>query len=55
MFEKAYKFYRKNENSRALNVISQSNQTELRFIELKAQILYRLERFDEALELFKLV
>jgi hypothetical protein len=52
-FEKAYAFYRSKEDKAALGVISKLDQNETRVIELKTQILYRMERFDDALELLK--
>ena len=52
-FEKAYAFYRGKKDVAALGVIRKLDSTEPRVMELKAQILYRMEKFGEALELFK--
>ncbi|KAI1708390.1 SRP72 RNA-binding domain-containing protein [Ditylenchus destructor] len=53
IFEQAYIFYRRNMNREALREIKKGDQNEVRFMELKAQLLYRLERGEEALELFE--
>lgn len=52
-FEKAYAFYRKNNDQVALNVLNKLDQNEPRVMELKAQILYRMEQFEASLELLK--
>uniref|UniRef100_A0A915DFZ4 Signal recognition particle subunit SRP72 n=1 Tax=Ditylenchus dipsaci TaxID=166011 RepID=A0A915DFZ4_9BILA len=52
IFERAYLFYRKNQNKEALAEIAKGNENEVRFMELKAQLLYRLERGEEALQIF---
>jgi signal recognition particle subunit SRP72 len=53
IFEKAYCFYRANKHEEALKTISQFEDLDLRSKELKAQILYRLERYDEAATLYR--
>ncbi|KAL3090848.1 hypothetical protein niasHS_007223 [Heterodera schachtii] len=52
-FEKAYAFYRKKNDTAALGVIRKLDGSVPRVMELKAQILYRMEQYQEALELFK--
>lgn len=52
-FEKAYAFYRKANDQAALGVIHKLDQSEPRVMELKAQILYRMEQFEAAMDLLK--
>ncbi|KAK6104440.1 SRP72 RNA-binding domain family protein [Brugia pahangi] len=52
LFEKAYVLYRKQEDGAALETLSKASECDYRCMELKAQLLYRAERFDEALEIF---
>lgn len=52
-FEKAYAFYRRKNDKAAVNVLAKLDQNEPRVMELKAQILYRMERFEEALDVSK--
>ncbi|KAJ8923698.1 hypothetical protein NQ315_010279 [Exocentrus adspersus] len=53
IFEKAYCYYRANKPEDALNTIDQSEEEiDFRVKELRAQILYRLEKFNEASELY---
>uniref|UniRef100_A0A7E4VN07 Signal recognition particle subunit SRP72 n=1 Tax=Panagrellus redivivus TaxID=6233 RepID=A0A7E4VN07_PANRE len=52
-FEKAYILYRRNENDAALEELAKANQEEVGVIELKAQLFYRLERFEEARDLLR--
>jgi hypothetical protein len=52
-FEKSYAFYRKKNDQVALNVLNKLDQNEPRVMELKAQILYRMEQFEASLELLK--
>ena len=52
-FEKAYAFYCKKNDQVALNVLNKLDQNEPRVMELKAQILYRMEHFEASLELLK--
>ncbi|XP_018578059.1 signal recognition particle subunit SRP72 [Anoplophora glabripennis] len=53
IFEKAYCYYRANKPEEALRTIRQSEEEiDFRTKELKAQILYRLENFDEAAKIY---
>ncbi|XKL66531.1 hypothetical protein PGB90_009951 [Kerria lacca] len=56
-FERAYCLYRLNESKKALEIISSCRNPSLKLTELQAQILYRLERYEECfktyLEIFK--
>lgn len=54
-FEKAYCEYRLNQPEKSLNTIDSCNLSPLpiNLKELRAQVLYRLEQFDESLELYK--
>lgn len=52
-FEKAYCYYRLNNISRALEVINNSNDNSIRMKELKAQVLYRLESYEECYKVYK--
>jgi len=54
-FEKAYCEYRKNQPEAALKTVEAVNLNPLppKLKELKAQILYRLEKFEECFELYK--
>lgn len=55
VFEKAYSQYRLNKSSEALRTIEGANINTLpaNLKELKAQVLYRLENFDECFNLYK--
>ncbi|CAH0562321.1 unnamed protein product [Brassicogethes aeneus] len=54
VFEKAYCFYRVNKHNEALEIIEQYDEvSDLRIKELKAQILYRIEKFTEAANLYQ--
>lgn len=54
VFEKAYCYYRVNKHKEALDIIEQNEErADLRIKELKAQILYRLERFPESASLYQ--
>lgn len=55
MFEKAYVEYRLNKSEDALKTIESANLNPLpaNLKELKAQVLYRLENFDECFNLYK--
>lgn len=55
VFEKAYSQYRLNKSSEALKTIEGANINPLpaNLKELKAQVLYRLENFDECFNLYK--
>lgn len=55
VFEKAYSQYRLNKSGDALKTIEGANITPLpaNLKELKAQVLYRLENFDECFNLYK--
>jgi len=50
-FEKAYCFYRLHDNENALKVLENSNDEKCE--ELRAQIYFRLERWDEAYEIYQ--
>lgn len=52
MFEKAYVLYRLQEDTAALQTLSKASESDYRCMELKAQLLYRAERFEEALKIF---
>lgn len=54
-FEKGYIHYRKNENDLALAELDKANQEDAQVLELKSQLFYRLEKFQEAYELLRLV
>ncbi|CAG0902779.1 unnamed protein product [Darwinula stevensoni] len=53
VFEKAYCLYRLNRNSEALNVIREGPEGDMHLKELNAQIMYRLERYQDCFELYK--
>lgn len=54
IFEKAYCYYRANKHEDALKTIEQNDDPDnLRIKELKAQILYRLENFTEAAQIYE--
>ncbi|KAJ8941871.1 hypothetical protein NQ318_001723 [Aromia moschata] len=54
IFEKAYCYYRANKPEDALATIDQSEtEIDFRTKELKAQTLYRLEKFNEAAEIYR--
>ena len=44
-FEKAYCLYRLNQNTEALEVISQAPEQTLQLKELRAQLFYKLDRY----------
>uniref|UniRef100_A0A2K6WMX9 Signal recognition particle subunit SRP72 n=1 Tax=Onchocerca volvulus TaxID=6282 RepID=A0A2K6WMX9_ONCVO len=52
LFEKAYVLYRMQEDAAALETLNKASEDDYRCMELKAQLLYRAERFDEALKIF---
>uniref|UniRef100_A0A1I7VLF4 Signal recognition particle subunit SRP72 n=1 Tax=Loa loa TaxID=7209 RepID=A0A1I7VLF4_LOALO len=52
LFEKAYVLYRMQEDAAALETLDKALESDYRCMELKAQLLYRAERFDEALKIF---
>ncbi|KAF8360430.1 srpa-72, partial [Pristionchus pacificus] len=52
-FEKAYIHYRTNENEESLEELSKCHPDDVRALELKAQLLYRLDRFQEAYDVYK--
>ncbi|KAF7637967.1 SRP72 domain-containing protein [Meloidogyne graminicola] len=52
-FDKAYRFYRNKNDKAAIGVIRKLDQNEPRVMELKAQIAYRMENFEEAMNLLK--
>ena len=45
--------YRLNDTSKALDVINKCKNPEVKHKELKAQILYRLERYDESYAVYR--
>lgn len=55
VFEKSYSQYRLNKSDEALKTIESANLNPLpaNLKELKAQVLYRLENFDECFNLYK--
>lgn len=52
-FEKGYCLYRLNQVSEALKVIESVQNPSLKIKELKAQILYRLERYEECFTVYR--
>ncbi|XP_050509494.1 signal recognition particle subunit SRP72 [Diabrotica virgifera virgifera] len=54
IFEKAYSYYRVNKPEEALKTIELSeNELDFRCKELKAQILYRLEQYDNSVSIYR--
>lgn len=53
VFEKAYVQYRLNDNDTAMETLSKMETDDVRCMELKAQLLYRAEKFDEAVLIFR--
>lgn len=54
IFEKGYCFYRLNKLNEALKAIDQSQgEIDCRVKELRAQILYRLEQYSEAYDVYQ--
>ena len=45
--------YRLNDTSKALEVINKSKNPDVKHKELKAQILYRLERYEESYAVYR--
>lgn len=54
-FEKAYCEYRLNRSDDALKTLEQAGDLDFRGLELLAQLYYRLERFEECHQIYKLV
>ncbi|VDK88685.1 unnamed protein product [Litomosoides sigmodontis] len=52
LFEKAYVLYRMQEDAAALETLQKASEDDYRCMELKAQLLYRAECFDEASKIF---
>lgn len=52
-FEKGYCLYRLNQISEALKVIENVQNPSLKIKELKAQVLYRLERYEECFAIYR--
>ncbi|GMT14762.1 hypothetical protein PFISCL1PPCAC_6059 [Pristionchus fissidentatus] len=52
-FEKAYIHYRLNQNDESLEELAKCDGDDVRALELKAQLLYRLDRFQEAYDVYK--
>lgn len=53
VFEKAYILYRQCNDQAALDTLAKAAEDDLRCLELKAQLFYRSERFEEAANIFK--
>lgn len=53
LFEKAYCQYRLLQTDKALDTINEAKEPDLRLMELKAQVLYKLGFYNESLELYK--
>ncbi|XP_039283174.1 signal recognition particle subunit SRP72 isoform X1 [Nilaparvata lugens] len=53
IFEKAYCQYRLNNTLDALKTVESCNEVTLKIKELKAQILYRLERYEECFDVYR--
>jgi predicted negative regulator of RcsB-dependent stress response len=53
--EKAYIFYRQNKNDECLAELSKANGEDPAVLELKAQLFYRLNRFQEAYDIYRYV
>lgn len=51
-FEKAYSYYRDNRPQQALEAIEAAHDADPRLNELKAQVLYRLERYRESYDVY---
>lgn len=52
-FEKAYCLYRLNQVAEALKVVEGIQNPSLKVKELKAQILYRLEKYEECFAIYR--
>ncbi|GMT16156.1 hypothetical protein PFISCL1PPCAC_7453, partial [Pristionchus fissidentatus] len=52
-FEKAYIHYHLNQNDESLEELTKCDGDDVRALELKAQLLYRLDRFQEAYDVYK--
>lgn len=52
-FEKAYCLYRLNQVSEALKVVENVQNPSLKIKELKAQILYRLEKYEDCFSVYR--
>ena len=52
-FEKAYCLYRLNQVKEALKVVENVQNPSLKIKELKAQILYRLEKFEDCFKVYR--
>lgn len=53
IFEKAYSYYRANKPEEALKTIESSEEElDYRIKELKAQILYRLEKYNDSTKMY---
>jgi len=53
VFEKAYCYYREQKMSAALETISEADPNDLKALELKAQIYYKLGKYSECAPLYK--
>lgn len=52
-FEKAYCEYRQNEPHKSINTIEKAPEMSSGLLELKAQVLYKLERYEESYILYR--
>lgn len=52
-FEKAYCQYRLNQPKEALKTINEAPELDFRLKELKAQVLYRLEEYNNAFQVYQ--
>ncbi|VDN22911.1 unnamed protein product [Gongylonema pulchrum] len=55
IFEKAYVLYRLNEDAAALETLNKAPPDDYRCAELRAQLLYRAEKFEEASKIFMML
>lgn len=53
IFERAYSQYRLIQTDEALETIKEAKELDVRLMELKAQVLYKLGYYDESFELYK--
>jgi len=52
-FEAAYCHYRLNDHAKALGILDKIQQPQLKHNELRAQVLYRLEQFEECFSVYR--
>ena len=53
MFQAAYCHYRLNDHAKALGILDKIQQPQLKHNELRAQVLYRLEQFEECFSVYR--